>query len=68
MHSNRMRTARLLTVSRSIRSGGCLPGGGLPGDVCSGRGCLPRGLRGVCLGAWGCLQREEGCLPRGVSA
>ena len=44
MYSSRMRTARLLTVYRSILGGG---GGCLPG-VCA-RGCLPRG----CVSAQG---------------
>ena len=47
MHSSRMRTARLMTVSKHAlhRGRGCIPactsGGCLPGDVCPG-GCLPR--------------------------
>ena len=71
MHSSRMRTARLLTVSRSVRGGrGCLPGGRCLGVSAQG-GCLPRGCLpggrvsasgggGVCLG--GCL--SGGCLPK----
>ena len=46
MYSSRMRTARLLTVSRSIREGVCL-GGVCLGVACLG-GCLPRW--GVCPG------------------
>ena len=52
MHSSRMRTARLLTVSRSIR-----------GDVCIGRRCLPRGVSVQRGSVKGCLPR--GCLPGG---
>ena len=51
MHSSRMRTARLLTVSQHALRRGCLPGGG----------CLPRGC--VCPGG----VYLEGCLPREVS-
>ena len=54
MHSSGMRTAHLLTVSRSIRWGGGM-GVSAQGIVCPG-GCLLRGVS-----AWG-------CLPRGVSA
>ena len=65
MHSSKMRIARLLTVSRSIQGGGCLPWGSLPrGRVCP-VGCLPRGcllMGGVCPG--GCLSRGW-CLSRG---
>ena len=40
MHSSRMRTARLLTVSKhALRKGGCLP---REECVCSGGVCLPR--------------------------
>ena len=47
MHSTRMGTARLLTVSRSIREGGQESvGGGCSGCVCRGGGCIP-----VCNGA-----------------
>ena len=52
MHSSRMRTARLLTIS-------CNMGGVRLGGVCLG-GALCLG--GICL--VGCLPRE--CLPRGV--
>ena len=59
MHSSRMRTARLLTISRSIRDG-CLPRVGVSAQ---GGGCLPRdGVSaqrgvdvcpgGVCLGEY----------------
>ena len=44
MHSSRMCTARLLTVSRGI--GGCLPGGCLP------RGCLPQCMLGYTFTPW----------------
>ena len=49
MHSSRMRTARVLSVSRSARGGGGLPGGGSAGvsgwrGICMGGGCLPGGL------------------------
>ena len=48
MHSSRMRTARLLTVSRSIQGSGVCPRGAwlvvsAQGGVCPG-GCLPRGM------------------------
>ena len=49
MHSSRMRTARLLTVSRIIRvGGGCLPteGGGSARGVSARRVCIP-----ACIGA-----------------
>ena len=74
MHSSRMRTAHLLTVSCSIRWGGgagvsawgCLPGGCLPRG-CLPRGCLPsgrlpRGCR-VCLGG---LSAKGGVCQGGV--
>ena len=59
MHSSRMRTARLLTVSHSIRrEGGVCLGGVCPGGVYPG-GCVCPG--GVCpqeVSAWGaCLTR-----------
>ena len=55
MHSNRMHTARLLTVSRSIQRGsGSSPGGCLP---LVSRVCLP-------LVSRGCLR----LIPGGVSA
>ena len=49
MHSSRMRTARLLTASRSIRwrGGACMPEEGVHGG-----GCVPRGdvhAQGVCM-------------------
>ena len=63
MHSSRMCTVHLLTISQhALSRGECLPRGCLPGCVCLGdicpEGCLPGGclLGGVCLGvsAWGC--------------
>ena len=59
-----MRTARLLTVSRSARGRG---GGGGASGVYPG-GCLPRRVstqEGVYLGE-GCLHRR--CLPSGMSS
>ena len=55
MHSSRMRTDRLLTVSRSIQ-GSCLPTGG----VCLGSVCPGVSAQGVSTG--------RGCLASGVSA
>ena len=56
MNSSRMRTARLLTVSRSIRGGGEVS---VQGVVSAQRGCLPRwGVYlggGVCPGGGVCL-------------
>ena len=56
MHSSRMSTARLLTVSRSI-GGGCLPL--VPGGVCLwSRGC------GICLWSGGVsASGPEGVYP-----
>ena len=57
MHSSRMRTAHLLTVSQHA----------LGGDVSQhvlGRGCVSQHALGRGTSAWGCLPR--GCLPRGV--
>ena len=61
--SRRIRTARLFTVSRSTRGGGCLP----RVDVCpEGGGCLPGGGK---VSVQGVSAHGEGCLPRGgVSA
>ena len=81
MHSSRMRTTHLLTISHSIQEGVSAKGviclGGLL-EV-SAQGSLPRGVSpceggvsakgGVC--PEGCLSRgclPRGCLPRGVSA
>ena len=52
LHSNRMRTARALTISPSMLCGG--------GGVCSGGCLLQRG--GVC--SWG-VSAPGGCLPGG---
>ena len=74
LHSSRMHTARLLTVSPSMRcSGGCLLRGvSAPGGVCCGgtwsgeclvlRGCLLWGASAL-RDAW-----SGGCLVPGVSA
>ena len=76
MHSSRMRTARLLTICRSIRDGEYVCLGrvsvqwGIGGWGCLLRGvrrCLPRG-EGVCLAGLGVSAGGWGCLPRGVSA
>ena len=58
MHSSKMRTTRLLTVSRSIRGRGDLfRGGGVClGGVCLGGvclGCLPRVVSAQGVSAWG---------------
>ena len=58
MHYSRMRTARLLTVSRGIQSRGkCLPWGGVClGEVVCPRGYLPKGVsaqESVCQHAMG---------------
>ena len=51
MHSSWMRTARLLTVSRSIRREGCLPWGlSAWGGVCQERGCLLGGASQHAMG------------------
>ena len=58
LHSSRMHTARLLTVSPSLH---CTGGGLVRGDVCS-RG-VP-GPGGVCFGGcllWGVPGPQEGC-------
>ena len=76
MHSSRMRTVRLLTVSRSIRleGGGICPGVSAWGcESAHGRvcpvGCLPGGgiSRGCLPKGGGCLPKGGGCLPSGVS-
>ena len=72
MHSSRMHTTRLLTVSRSIQEVGYLPGG----VVCRGcvsasgpGGCLPLVPGDVCLWSQGMsASGPGGCLSRGVSA
>ena len=62
MHSSRMRTARLLTVSQYALSGGRCP---CLGGVCTCRGCTCRGC--TCPGGvptWGC-SCPGGYLPGG---
>ena len=71
LHSSRLGTARLLTVSQhALRKGvsarGCLPGvsaQGVSAQGVSDQGGLPRGClpMGVCPGGRGCLPR--GCIP-----
>ena len=78
MHSSRMRTARLLTVSHSIR-GGCLPrgdvclagrwsvcpeGGGVSAQGGGGLSTWGGGVRlGWCLPGWGVSQHAMGQTP-----
>ena len=66
MHSRRMYTARLLTISHSIQLGGVCQMGVSVQGVCLPRGlCLPRGAggRGVYLGEYVC---PGGCVCLGV--
>ena len=67
MHSSRMHTAYLLTISKHALHGGGgsvypsvhWPGGCIP--ACTGRGCVSQHTLGRGMSAWG-------SLPRGVSA